>query len=150
MLHQKYIFHFFHIYLLIKPVCVTIFNISCFNSDSFLALVLLFIMRWTDLFLCNLHAHLKTDHLQVTTTKCQRDIRKSDLSEDAVVSRLCIQEAFYVTSRVSVNCSRTAGGTAGSTGQTGRHWRLWRSWKTQKQCNNYEIWQVKNRKIEQR
>ncbi len=74
-----------------------------------------------------------------------RESSETDLSEDAVIYRLCMQEAFYVTARVSVNCGGTTGGTAGSTGQTGRHWRLWRSWKTQKRVKT-EIQQVKNTK----
>lgn len=74
----------------------------------------------------------------------QRDNSEPDLSVDAVISRLCIQEAFYVAARISVSCGGTAGGTAGSTGQTGRRWWLWGSWKTQQQRVNTEIKRVVN------
>lgn len=50
----------------------------------------------------------------------QRHNNETDLSEDAVISRLCAQEALCVTARVSLKCGGTAGGATGSTGQTGR------------------------------
>lgn len=50
---------------------------------------------------------------------------ESDLSEDAVISRICTQEAVGVAARVPVSGGRTATGAAGQTG------RLWRgAWKT--------------------
>lgn len=57
----------------------------------------------------------------------QRHGGESDLSEDAVISRVCAQEALCVTAGVSVGSRGTAGGAggaAGSAGQTGRGGRL--------------------------
>lgn len=77
------------------------------------------------------HEHLNTDFQKGDVW--QRDSSESDLSEDVVIARVSIQEAFYVAARVSVHCGGTAGGTAGSAGQIRRRWRLWGSWKTQKE-----------------
>lgn len=60
-------------------------------------------------------------------TQKNQPVGGSDLSENAVISWLRTQEAFYVTAGVSV----TGGTTGGTAGPTGQRWRLWGTWNTQ-------------------